>query len=447
MNIKPTVAYHITYLSKLVKPILAGAVFAYATIGVPIPDAQARISAESVVGRLAEPASMIAARGSCRKTLVNSSIIPVTSCDSATMDNLCCSEDEYADDSESCVLSCLCTVTEEETATRTVVDAEHEVLIRGVPIFEQFDIRDRDGNQPVGCGPIAIVELLTWYSAWGFSELTAEYENNAGVIDWEAMAIDAADAANTIILTDGSPTLPGQMENGLESMIARAGYSVSMHRDIVTDSASETNAAFEKIKSNIQQGRPIIIGYDTDADAGGGIGGGGDDWGFIDHYCIIVGYDDTGDTPQIYVNTGWGNHGGIDTSYNGLGLYDWVIGDGRVHLYFVEMTAGEKTMDDDAVVEYCPLDDFASIYDSENSVTITGLDASSLPVMSTLMSDTDCAVVGGTESHEETYTYSDTRQEGIDCAPRYSVYEKPLDLPNDPGVDDPGSDTGIIGRL
>lgn len=364
----------------------------------------------------------------CTQTFANGAEVQVTTCDGLAESEFCCDASAFADDADVCAVSCLCTFEESRSQTQTSTIAEHEVLLRGVPMFSQFKTQPDTDTHPIGCGPIAIVELLTWYGAWGWTELVSPYIDRHERINWVDMAWDAADAADTYFFKKASPTLPRNMKPAIEQLVDAAGYRVHVDHRKVWDNEDELAENFERIKTSIQQGRPVIIGFDIDETPGGGIGGGGDNLGFIDHYGVIVGYDIRDGIPGIYVNQGAGRSVFDGSDYTGLEYFEWDIGSGRVHLYFVALDASEKTRINGAIDEECPIDIYQERYatDTEGvSFGVTGGGADELPLISTLIAETDCSVVGGTETETITRDYTITRTEGLDCSARYAVYDDP----------------------
>ena len=363
----------------------------------------------------------------CTKTFVDGRVVKARSC------NDCCGLEEYEADSANCVSSCTCEFTEERHSTRTVVDAVYPTLIRGVPVLFQYDTKPkRTKKYPIGCGPVALSSLFLWYHSLGWTGLADDYENGSGEIAWDIMVEDMADYLDTWVRKNASPTLMKKVQPGMEDFLSDSGYSANITHLEVTDDSDETDDAFEQIKSSVQQGRPIILGYDINESAGGGIGGGGDDFGFIDHYGVIVGYDDTVSPAQIYVNTGWG----ADSTGNDDGnTYDWVIGAGKVHLWFVQLRAGEK----DVGSEVCATENWDTVYDplsladpkhSETDyfgVMFKHSSYNSYPVQNRVIRGAECGVIGGEETHEEDYIYTYEWSEELSCQGKDETYDDVID--------------------
>jgi hypothetical protein len=374
----------------------------------------------------------------CTKTYVNGRVTKSMSCTD------CCGLDDYADDSGSCISSCYCEFEEEQEGTRTVVDNVYPYLVRGVPVLFQYDAKPaKTKKYPIGCGPVAVSSLFLWYHSLGWTNLADDYENSSGEIAWDEMVEDMADYLDTWVRKNASPTFTKKMQSGIEDYLDDSSYSADVSHYEVTDDEDETDEAFERIKSSILQGRPVVLGYDTDEDEGGGIGGGGDDLGFIDHYGLITGYDDSVSPPQIYVNTGWGAGSSGNTSGSS---YDWVIGSGQVHLWFVQLTAGEK----DVGSEVCATENWDSIYDPLSipdlkdggtdyiGVMYKSSTYDSYPMVNRLISGAECGVIGGEETHEESYTYTEEWVEELSCQRKYSTYDDVIDGSWEPETKDVG---------
>lgn len=390
----------------------------------------------------------------CTKTYVDGRTRRVASCGGESTQEVCCDIDSYKNDASSCVLSCSCTYSEHREGTREVVEAEYPVLIRGVPILSQFDARSRSGYQPIGCGPIAVTQLALYYDAWGWTDVTCSYLNSDGKAKWKKMARDAADTLGTWVRNNASPTFINRMKPGIEDIFADFGYSARVDHDVVKNRGSEEADAYEKIKTSILQGRPVVLGFDVNADAGGGIGGGGDNLGFIDHYGLIVGFDDTGSTPRIDVNMGWsavtGTFDGGTSIDVGITSYNWEVGTGKVHLWFVQLDASEKTLlSDGSVDELCTTPN-PHLYMTPSSVLDSDGDDSHIgstyefdtttPVMHDLIQGSDCELLGGEVTRQEDYDYVATWTDTISCSQRYAIYDDVLsgewdpETPEEPGT-------------
>jgi len=369
---------------------------------------------------------------------------------------VCCSIDDYEDDANGCVASCECSYSEEREGTRDVVDAEYPVRIRGVPILTQFDAKTRRGNQPIGCGPIAVSQLALYYGAWGWTDLIDTYKGSSGQAKWKDLAYDAADALDTWVRNNASPTFMRKMKPGIEDLFSDLGYSTNVTYETVKSKGTQEADSFEHIKSSILQGRPVILGFDVNEEAGNGIGGGGDNVGFIDHYGLIVGYDDTGSTPRIEINMGFGyiilgEFDGGQSINEGASSYEWEIGSGKVHLWFVEMDASEKTtLSNGKVDEECALPSPKDIYSPDFITDEDGVEwdvgatyaLDSTPVMRELMQGSDCDLLGGEVTHEEDYTYTAYWSDEFSCHFRYGIFDEMLagewdpETPEEPGIID-----------
>lgn len=332
----------------------------------------------------------------------------------------CCDLGEYDADIGDCVLSCTCEYLDEDV--EPIIDAEYEYLLRGVPVLFQFD--RKLGNQaanPIGCGPVAVTSLMLWYHSLGWVDLAAPYENVSGKIDWETMTGDVAAYLNTLFFKNNGATRPVDMLPGMTDFLAASGYTANVtHYDF---GEANADSRFEHVKSSILQGRPVILGYDSDL-ADGGLGSAwNDDWGYIDHYGVIVGFDDTTDPPRIFVNKG---HGASSDGTREDSVYDWVIGNGNVHLWFVELLSAEKSFGD----ERCPGDDLDAFFDrleiDGEYVGATELDTpyAGYPVQTSFIAGESCDLIGGIVSHDEEVVVE--RTEVVECSDLYSFYDQDL---------------------
>lgn len=372
----------------------------------------------------------------CTKTYISGRVVTVSQCGGESEAEVCCTFDEYKDDVDSCVASCVCSYSEDRTGEREVVIAEHPTLIRGVPIFLQYDAKDKSGNQPIGCGGIVVSMLASWFSARGYTKLTRSHESG-GEIGWRSLTTKLAeDYLDTWIRNNASPTYVRKITPGIQDYWNDKGYNVDISKYTVKD--GDEDAEFSRIKTSINNGRPVILGFDVDLNKGGGIGGGGDDFGFIDHYGLIVGYDDTGAKDIIYINMGWGDFTGKACDKNGdncMDLLDGVIqtefkvGKGKAHTWYVSMDASQKTKVDGVVDEQCPLPDPKGMFkpNKYDGVDIGATFATSLlPPKKVMIADSLCAVVGGEEVETETYAYTRKWKETYNCDSRYSIYDDVL---------------------
>lgn len=388
--------------------------------------------------------------GACTVTYLNGSRQSVLSCSTNTGD-LCCDYDEW-ESGANCKTSCSCERTGERDVT--VVDASYPTLLRGVPVLFQFDTKPtRDAYAPVGCGPVAVAQLMLWYHGLGWTGLAANYEAS-GLIDWEALTGDLASSAylDTWVRNNASPTFMSQVQRGIEDFVNDQGYDVEVAHYEVKDEASGdaigADTAMGHITNAVSNGRPVVIGYDVDYDAGGGIGGGGDDLGYIDHYGLVVGFDESTDPPQIIVNVGWG---AWDSSGDGYTeTYDFVVGSGKLHLWTVKLDAADK----DLGSGICPADSWDVLYDplvavieksSGTSTEYVGVTFASAgydgyPVAQRFMSGERCDAIGGEVSHVETESYTYT--ESASCSVLYAAYQSMQDGTFgddlDAGLDDDG---------
>ncbi|MFT5431010.1 MAG: hypothetical protein ACI9OJ_001689 [Myxococcota bacterium] len=367
----------------------------------------------------------------CALTYESGMVLHSNSCETVES-ALCCSYSDWVE-GEGCPTSCVCEWTEEREVD---VVEEFPALIRGVPVLYQFDTQPGDSvEKPIGCGAVAVAQLMLWYHQLGWTDLAEDYKV-AGAINWQSLTENLAsnDYLSTWIRRNASPTYVLDMQSGIEAWIDDRGYAANVTHYRVKESGGDVGpaAAFGIIKQSILQGRPVVIGYDTSPTLGGGIGGGGDDFGWINHYGLVVGVNDTDGKTRVLINAGLGT----DRGDAGVNSYDWQIGDGSVHLWLVEMTASEK---DPAAVD-CPMTDWATQYTpigdviiwtdgtvdpEEIGVTFEDSSYDSYPLVTRFIAGDTCDLVGGDEVTSELRDV--TIREEADCTPRYDVYQTTYD--------------------
>lgn len=267
------------------------------------------------------------------------------------------------------------------------------VAIRGIPALAQHEFyHDRKDKDVVsGCGPVAAAELLMWYHARGWNGLLDDYIGSSGdvvgKIKWQELTQDLG--INYLDTKYGSEwewnglfqgweetgkwgmTYPSKITEGIETFVEYRGYDVNV--DYRTCKSGEESTVYERIKHLVNAGRPILIGFDISSEngapVGGGIGGGGDNAGFIDHYGLITGYREDANSQRISVNVGWGsgskNSRGDETNL----FYDFTIGKGKIHLWYVKLYADEKSHNSDDI--WCPADELLEMVVEGQSVSST----------------------------------------------------------------------------
>ena len=243
---------------------------------------------------------------------------------------------------------CECTCYEgEEIVEETVPrDEQDGYFVRGVPDFWQHDWGCTFNGSPnaVGCGPIAMAEILYWYGSSGFPELTDDHEisNVLTPADYESYQDDlAAKGASepdvvhvwqTLVNGLRSNYLKGHgicgngvyglTENGFLTLEDYASdHGVSMDVDAFKINRNNSGFGLSIIKSELESGRPLVMRFNWGEAKksffhNSDMPGGGEDifsgdlstsGKYNDHYVVVTGYRQTSDGRDIlYLNSGWG---------------------------------------------------------------------------------------------------------------------------------------------
>jgi hypothetical protein len=261
----------------------------------------------------------------CTAHYLDGSTASVPECDPMLPDSCCELEDGElppGTDPADCLNYCECDCTDQEFST-----IYYDHLLRGVPNFFQHEIPSQsifcDANVAVGCGPIAAAMIMTWYDNLGHDALLDHHHNTDGAFLWQDLAEEfREDYLNGNCWNDVTFVTPNSMAGGMISYIHDAGlYGYVWHDEI--NRSSELDG-WQTIKDEIEENRPLVLGYNVSASSiGGGLS--------IDHYAVITGHSTALGTHEIRVNQGWG----IDSQET----LEWDIPVGKVHLYAVEVTA------------------------------------------------------------------------------------------------------------
>jgi len=254
------------------------------------------------------------------ETWVDGTVFSLATCDFDA--GVCCSYNDYLDDADSCVAACSCE--ESEWATSWELTDENGTYIRGVPVLSQHDVTRTilgvDRTFLSGCGAVALAELFLWYDAQGFSALADPYRHGPdGIVDWQEMTEDYMDALDTRNFGanlnedwDAGSVAVRKIASGIEEVAADAGYTVDVEEQKLK--SGDEDDAFSDIANSIRKGRPIYLAFDSDNALDEGALGGGeffdgmeDEFGSIDHFGLITGFDDTEEGQEIFVNMGWGD--------------------------------------------------------------------------------------------------------------------------------------------
>jgi hypothetical protein len=219
-------------------------------------------------------------------------------------------------------------------------------FIRGVPNLDQYPVDISFGKTAaVGCGPLAVAELMIWYASIGYPELASNHENSAGRIQWKDLTDDLRDRLPTSTLfSDGGTSIdPGQkMADAIEDYIEDQGYSATVQWDIAKD--GDEKKSLKVVKSYINNGKPVLIAFDTgDKDTLHTEVG-------YDHMALVVGYEDD----QVLINMG---NGRGDNQW-----YKWDFDGGKVFTMVVQMDSMRYTDE-----TWCAHDDGLSAHLTDTS--------------------------------------------------------------------------------
>ncbi len=337
------------------------------------------------------------ADGDCNYIYLNGDRVPVARCEGFS-DECCEWQDGEFVDTGDCLSSCECECEGEEWK---VID--YPVHLRGVPTLFQHDVvvnpieiqiaggttEACDTTVAVGCGPIAVSEVLIWYDQLGWDEILANYRTAGNEVQWRELAEDLRDDyLGSYCWGEQTATLLGPMEKGFEEFVSDLGLSVSVTRFVIK--SRDESVGWSTIRSEINANRPLMLAYNTD-------GRNGIASGWVDHFGVISGYDDVLGSKIIHVVTGWGE-GDNET-------YEWDIPSNKVHLYSVVMGAGGS-----GGAEWCSaigdVNDYFAEDDGDLDFSASKSSYDDWPIQEDLSGTTppDCDRIGGTiegffESH------------------------------------------------
>lgn len=274
----------------------------------------------------------------CKKVYESGAQVSVGSCDGAL--ETCCDPDDMGDGND-CLLRCECTGCEKTTTTTY----DRGYLIRGVPTFYQHDVQDQKtcGDVvAVGCVPLGVAEMMSWYDALGVHKVGNPYRVPGGIA-WQWMAQDLRDNYMDATCKDGSTATSvttDKVAPGIHAFLAGHGLlppPLGTDYTLTTLRVDKNNeyTAWSQVKSEISAGRPVFIGYCASNTCRNL-----DD---PNHLGLLTGYYAKDGVRTIYINTGWGagdNH-----------KRTWRMGDDEFYLYFLRFT-------DDAFAgpAWCPAD-------------------------------------------------------------------------------------------
>ncbi|MCH8519057.1 C10 family peptidase [Candidatus Gracilibacteria bacterium] len=163
------------------------------------------------------------------------------------------------------------------------------------PCYKQFSTNYGSSTCPVGCTPTAMGIIYGYHDRNGFPNLipgTAGLINNSTI---DTMIRDLGSLMLSYCSSNGDEGLTNQnnITNGIQYAINK-GYS---NASSVLYSSFSIGASFNKIKEEVDAGRPIIINITNYNDDKG-------------HSVVGFGYRNIGTAPIVRMNMGWG---GADT--------------------------------------------------------------------------------------------------------------------------------------
>ena len=271
--------------------------------------------------------------------------VEVTSCDLFSSTS-CGQEMSLPDglgssDFEGC--ECTCLEGYEQTAEAMPRSDEDGLFIRGVPDFWQFRYGCPFKNK-VGCGPVAMAEILYWYGSRGFPELVDDHEmsevntpqNYELMLDvlaaqgdtepeywhaWQTLVRELRDDyVSGLCMSrawNGKGLYATTEESFMEglSLYARE-QGVNLGIDVFKIDDNNADFGLNLIKKELRAGRPMVIRFNSDRSFESFFSDGGEDifsgkisnglW-YNDHYAIITGYRKTNSGRDVlYLNMGGG---------------------------------------------------------------------------------------------------------------------------------------------
>ncbi|MEW6096263.1 MAG: hypothetical protein AB1567_07030 [bacterium] len=326
-------------------------------------------------------------------TYINDNRTDVTSCDN--LENHCCLENGQEWDPYNCPVSCTteCSETHNSYRTKTYsLTAWYRVItsatvgrspsksawIWGVPTFYQHIAGQcswpyQNQYYYVGCGPIAGAELVAWYASIGYTGLTDGFRDSNGKLKWQELAETLRDdymncTARCAAEGDDNPTSCSgiKVKNGLKDYFDEKGYENWNFSYYKVKAGGEgdkltPSEGFEKIKTYVDQGYPVIIVYCVDedqCDGGIGIRDVSLDWTEA-HDALITGYYEESGVDYIYINYG---HGEGDNYHE-----EWHIPQGSVRLIFVSPPLGAAF----DTSKWCTLENLCSYFTPCDDIDVT----------------------------------------------------------------------------
>lgn len=260
---------------------------------------------------------------------------------------------------------------------------EDGLFVRGVPDFWQFPYGCTGWNSRpnlVGCGNIAMAELIYWYASMGYPELVEDshVENtvSSSVLDmmkdifddnsrpwpsvfhsWTHLVREIRDDYVNGICVPAygrdrglyAVDQPGFM-NGLEDFASDRGVDLNVNVHLID--RNNADDGLEIIKEELAAGRPVAIRFNSgrannsfgiDSETGemffsGFLSNGTPVFGTNDHYSIITGYRKTASGRDlIYMNLGLGDLPSNVFPEGTDSAHEWNVAGRWVRLYTIEM--------------------------------------------------------------------------------------------------------------
>ena len=297
----------------------------------------------------------------CNATFSGVGVIEVTSCDE--LSTAWCGEEMSLPDSlgsadfEGC--ECTCLDGYELTAKSVSRSDEDGFFVRGVPDFWQFRHGCDNGSRAnmVGCGPVAMAEILYWYGSRGYPELVDNHEvsdvttsviyeiildtlaaqgiSEPGVWHaWKTLTTELRDDYAKGICMPAAfngQGLYATTENGFMDGLSQyaSDRGVALDVDGFKIDRDNANYGLNLIKKELKAGRPLVMRFNsnrsfksffTDDETGEDIFSGklsNGSW-FNDHYAVVTGFRKTSTGRDVlYLNMGGGFTRGTCLPFSG----------------------------------------------------------------------------------------------------------------------------------
>jgi hypothetical protein len=239
---------------------------------------------------------------------------------------------------------CECTCYEgEEIVVKTLPrDDEDGYFVRGVPDFWQYDWGCTFNGSPnaVGCGPVAMAEVLYWYASRGYPELVKDHLVSQVLLPEHYELYQAQLAQDGLTEPDlvhvwktlvnglrsdylrgtGGVCGNGQYGTSEEGFMTIEDYArdhgVAMSVEAFKIKRSTSGYGLGLIKDELEAGRPLVMRFNWKGAKTAVFRSGGEDifsgplsnsGKYNDHYAVVTGYRQTPEGRDvIYLNMGAG---------------------------------------------------------------------------------------------------------------------------------------------